>query len=222
LDLYPDSDRVGALGHAVRLPLGVHRLSGKRYPFLDEQGLPLPLGKLPDALAYLADAPRIPLEIIEDLHERLASYAAGIRTTSRDDDRSEQEVPPTTPSYSTRSEVMRWVDAHVSPLDLLEEFAPASELRRVGQGWLGWCPFHDDHAEQKDGSPGTPSLYVVRNDRYGWSWQCLSSNCGQAHGPVRHSFRLYQELLGLDTKAAIRAALERWPDESREHPSTDQ
>jgi hypothetical protein len=220
LDLYPDSGRIGALGHAVRLPLGVHRVSGKRYPFLDEQGLPLPLAKLPEALAYLAQAPRIPLEVVEDLHERLAPYLERTRTPSRDD-RSEQDVPPAA-TYSTRSEVMRWVDAHVSPLDLLEEFAPTSELRRVGQGWLGWCPFHDDRAEQEDGSPGTPSLYVVRNDRYGWSWQCLSSNCAHAHGPMRHSFRLFQELLGLDAQAAIRAALDRWPDDAREHPTTDQ
>jgi hypothetical protein len=33
---------------------------------------------------------------------------------------------------------------------------------------------------------------------------------------MRHTFRLFQELLGLDAEEAIRAALERWPDQSRE------
>jgi hypothetical protein len=32
---------------------------------------------------------------------------------------------------------------------------------------------------------------------------------------MRHSFRLFQELLGLDTREAIRAALVRWPDDRR-------
>jgi hypothetical protein len=111
--------------------------------------------------------------------------------------------------------VLRWVDAYVSPLLLLAELAPASELRRAGQGYLGWCPFHDDRAPQADGSRGTPSLYVVQSARHGWSWRCLSSNCVQHAGPMRHSFRLFQELLGLNTRDALRAALERWPDETR-------
>jgi hypothetical protein len=40
LEFYPDSCARGVLGHAVRLPLGVHRKTGLRYPFFDEQGLP--------------------------------------------------------------------------------------------------------------------------------------------------------------------------------------
>src|SRR5262249_53944533 len=43
-------------------------------------------------------------------------------------------------------------------------------------------------APQVDGAPGTPSLYVVTNRRFGWSWRCLSSNCGTATGPMHHTF----------------------------------
>jgi hypothetical protein len=107
--------------------------------------------------------------------------------------------------------VIRWVDVHVSPLDLLEELAPETELERAGQGYLGWCPFHSDRAPQVDGIPGMPSFYVVQNTRYGWSWRCLSTNCVHAAGPMRHSFRLFQDLLALDASAAIQAALVRWP-----------
>jgi hypothetical protein len=35
-ELYPDLAVVGMLGHAVRLPLGIHRLTGKRYALFDE------------------------------------------------------------------------------------------------------------------------------------------------------------------------------------------
>ena len=214
LDVYPDTRRAGALGHAVRLPLGVHRLSGKRYPFLDEQGKPLPLARLSDALTYLTTAPRIAVEYLTLLQAQLA--AAEEESTAITSAEPLAVQPTERASSSTRSGVMRWVDAHISPLDLLAELAPTSELQRAGQGWLGWCPFHDDQAQQADGPPGTPSFYLVRNATHGWSWRCLSSNCAHHDGPMRHAFRLFQELLGLDAKEAIRAALERWPDESRE------
>jgi hypothetical protein len=107
--------------------------------------------------------------------------------------------------------VIRWVDAQVNLLDLLEELAPVTDMRLAGQGYLGWCPFHDDQAPDTNGDPGTPSFYVVFNTRYGWSWRCLSTNCPHNDGPMRHSFRLFQELLQLDVVSAIGAALTRWP-----------
>jgi hypothetical protein len=114
---------------------------------------------------------------------------------------------------SSTSGVIRWVDARVSPLDLLDELCPQTEMRVAGQGFVGWCPFHDDRAPDERGEPGTPSFYLVHNRRYGWSWRCLSSNCPYSEGPMKHSFRLLQDLLGLDARAAIGAALARWGGE---------
>jgi hypothetical protein len=114
--------------------------------------------------------------------------------------------------------VIRWVDAQVNPLDLLEELALATDMRLAGQGYLGWCPFHDDQAPDGAGDPGTPSFYVVHNRRYGWSWRCLSTNCPHSEGPMRHSFRLLQELLQLDVVSAIGAALTLWPDAGSSDP----
>jgi hypothetical protein len=108
--------------------------------------------------------------------------------------------------------VIRWVDAHVSPLTVLDELAPTSAPHRSGQGYLAWCPFHDDRAPDAGGCPGTPSFYVVHNARFGWSWRCLSPNCLHHSGPLRHTFRLFQELLQLDVRAAIRAAAVHWPE----------
>jgi hypothetical protein len=107
--------------------------------------------------------------------------------------------------------VIRWVDAEVSPLDLLAELAPDSAMQRVGQGYLGFCPFHDDTAPQSDGSPGTPSLYVVPHRVYGWSWRCLSTNCRLNDGPMKHSFRLFCELRHCSAREGIQAARLRWP-----------
>src|SRR5262249_33934776 len=85
-------------------------------------------------------------------------------------------------------DVIGWVQTHLSLPDLIAATHPEVRLRRAGQGWIGWCPFHDDEAPQPDGSPGTPSLYVVASHRYGWSWRCLSSNCGTGSGPMHHTF----------------------------------
>jgi hypothetical protein len=52
--------------------------------------------------------------------------------------------------------VIRWVDAHVAIPELLAELAPMTDLKKVGKGYLGWCPFHDDHAPDEAGRPGTP------------------------------------------------------------------
>jgi hypothetical protein len=234
-ELYPDTDgaepvrlgtfgHVGHLGHAVRLPLGVHRRTGRRYPLLSEQGEPLPLTTLRDLaaqMAHLLAHPRVSVEQLRVAARRLAvppdTVGEDSRMVRRARSPSGHGAPsgPPTPAWptTTTSAVIRWVDARVSPLDLLDELRPQSEMRIVGQGFLGWCPFHDDRARDERGEPGTPSFYVVHNRRYGWSWRCLSSNCAYSEGPMKHTFRLLQDLLGLDVRAAIGAAYARWGGE---------
>ncbi len=253
-ELYPDTDgaesarpgrlerwgHVGPLGHAVRLPLGVHRRTGRRYPLLDERGEPFPLTTPRDLAAQMAHLLAHPRISAEQLHA--AARRLGIPSDPNGDGAEERDIvdgrlarrarspsgagapsaqgAPTIPANSTTtSAVIRWVDAHVLPLDLLDELCPQSEMRIAGQGFVGWCPFHDDRAPDERGEPGTPSFYVVHNARYGWSWRCLSSNCAYSEGPMKHSFRLLQDLLGLDARAAIGAAYVRWGGElgSLEH-----
>jgi hypothetical protein len=194
VEVYPDKDT--GLGHAVRLPLGVHRQSGRRYPLLDADGLPRRFASRPAAVRFLLALPRVPLHWLQASWELPGSTVAPAGAS---------------PSNSTRSAVIRWVDARVAPLDLLADLAPSSAMQRVGKGYLGFCPFHDDAAPQSDGAPGTPSLYVVQDARYGWSWRCLSTNCYLHEGPLKHSFRLFCELLHLSAREGIAAARHRWP-----------
>jgi len=263
-EVYPDTDGAdpARLGHAVRLPLGVHRRTGRRYPLLAADGEPLPLATPRDLaaqMAHLLAYPRISaarlrvaagrLGIPPEADEageaseqrrigRAGQGGRGGRGGRRGDHHARGALAPAPPhgvsdppgrvaiapfpagpipiagtSTSTSSAVIRWVDARVSPLDLLDDLCPQSEMRVAGQGFLGWCPFHDDRAPDERGEPGTPSFYVVHNARYGWSWRCLSSNCPYSEGPMKHTFRLLQELLGLDVRAAIGAALARWANE---------
>jgi hypothetical protein len=204
LEVYPDHTE---LGHAVRVPLGIHRRTWQRYPFPDQDGMPVDLKDLQAAMAFALAQPAI-------RPEQLRVVAATLDIAGQSSVRSPgvslaSSVPA--PS-STTSAVIRWVDAQVNLLDLLEELAPVTDMRLAGQGYLGWCPFHDDQAPDANSDPGTPSFYVVHNTRYGWSWRCLSTNCPHSDGPMRHSFRLFQELLQLDVVSAIGAALTRWPE----------
>jgi len=220
-ELYPDTGLVVALGHAVRLPLGVHRKTGLRYPPYDASGLPCVFTAPTRAAAFVLDAlPRIPAARIRAPwaaflaegggHGRRDRQRAAAGEASRGNMVASSVVAPG-PRIGTRSAVIRWVDAEVSPRDLLVELAPDTELRKVRRGYLGWCPFHDDRAADAAGLPGTPSFYVVRDRRFGWSWRCLSTNCALAAGPMKHSFRLWQELLGVSVAAAVVEAAQRWP-----------
>jgi hypothetical protein len=228
-ELYPDTPAARVLGHAVRLPLGIHRKTGLRYPLFDAEGLPCAFTSIEKAVTHLLSAPRVasgPLRVRWELivADRMAARSERAQRAEREravkqtgaDGASEAPVgPPVGPRrgiVGTRSAVIRWVDEHVSPLELLAELAPESELRRAGRGSIGWCPFHDDRApDAATGSAGSASIYVVADRRYGWSWRCLSTNCAQSAGPMRHSFRLLQELLGVSVAAAIREAASRWP-----------
>jgi hypothetical protein len=204
LEVYPDRTE---LGHAVRMPLGIHRRTGQRYPFLDRDGHSIDLENLPAAMAFALAQPAI-------RPEQLRAVVATLGVAGQSSWRSPggSSASSVSPPSSTTSAVIRWVDAQVNLLDLLEELAPATNMRLAGQGHLGWCPFHDDQAPDANGDPGTPSFYVVHNSRYGWSWRCLSTNCAHSDGPMGHSFRLFQELLHLDVVSAIGAALTRWPE----------
>jgi hypothetical protein len=226
-ELYPDTGSAGALGHAVRLPLGIHRKTGLRYPPYDTEGLPCVFSSPERAAAYILEATsRIPGALMRGPWEAfLASGGSHSRhgvgapasdsppaiTTVPRVERPHAALPPHGERMGTRSTVIRWVDAHITPLDLLAELAPETEMKRVGRGYLGWCPFHDDRAWDASGRPGMPSFYVVHDQRYGWSWRCLSTNCAQSTGPMRHSFRLIQELLGFGVGATIGHARDRWP-----------
>jgi hypothetical protein len=178
LEIYPDADRPDALGHAVRLPLGVHRRTGRRYPLLDGDGTPLVFPDRVAALAYLIAYPRIlpaqldaalaALAALADLSigevplrlplpplppapplpvapSRAPTSAASrvspvspvspVASVARASDKAERaprpgerlQPTPALPRSGTWSPVIRWVDAHVSPLDLLEELCPRSE-----------------------------------------------------------------------------------------------
>jgi hypothetical protein len=127
IELYPKQDelRTGP-GSLMRLPLGVHQKSGKRYHFVTADGVPL-APTIRDQIALLA-SPQIVLQTFID--ETLAKVPPA-------------PSPPPTPDFSsfrkgqgeTLSETLK---ATVSVPDFVGRFV---ELDRQGRGH---CPFHDD------------------------------------------------------------------------------
>lgn len=215
-ELYPETTAAGALAHAVRLPLGIHQLSRLRYPFLDATGQPQSARDVTLAVQTWLAQPRIPArQVQQHVAQGAPSLAESLhpaRTAHALTQPPEACASSETGNKSTTSPVIRWVDAHVSLPNLLAELAPATELRAVGRGFLGWCPFHDDRAPDSDGAPGTRSFYVVHDDTFGWSWRCFSTNCTQSRGPLRHTFQFFEDILAIDARAAIGEALRCWPD----------
>jgi hypothetical protein len=175
----------------VRLPLGVHRRTGRRYPLLDQAtGEPLRLvtpGDVARQMAFLLAYPRVSRPQMQAIASHLettqlwshlvarAVARTGSRSTTREAVAADGGTgdtgdtggaggagkgwPPEAPAArgtpgtpvadvaitqsTTTSAVIRWVDDRVSPLDLLDELCPASEMGVAGQGFIGWCPFHD-------------------------------------------------------------------------------
>src|SRR5258708_1673397 len=209
IELYPPAslaaDKGGAVknarpgvGCAVRAPFGVHRLSGRAYPFVDALERPCHPLRQPDALTWLVRQPRAATYQLQDARVRLrgllAAALGGWTERATSDAKADVVAPSPRPhesqaasqralSAAPRSDermisVIAQVNEHLDLRDLIEATHPDVALRRAGRGAIGWCPWHDDDAPQGDGSAGTPSLYVGVASRHGWRWRCLSANCG--------------------------------------------
>ncbi len=181
-ELYPDlplgvapvgsaPGKVGkVLGHAVRLPLGVHRKTQRRYPLFDARGLPCAFTTMETAAAFVLAVPRV---VAGPLRERWQAFVADhtaaqkaaqvkrmeqaetveraqrVQAIKRAGAYAAPDAPETHirtrvgERVGTHSTVIRWVDAQISPLELLVELAPDAQMRRAGRGYIGWCPFHD-------------------------------------------------------------------------------
>ncbi|MBA2680745.1 MAG: hypothetical protein H0U76_20410 [Ktedonobacteraceae bacterium] len=227
-EVYPDAEAAGSLGHAVRLPLGKHPQTDIWYPLLDPHGHVLKFPAMERALLHLIEHPRVPAEwwrhgwqtALMERQRRIGMTPVAVslwdapKLAQEAEAKAKGEIAVLARRESHALAIMQWVDANVSPLELLDVYAASAQPSRQGKGYLAWCPFHDDIAPQSDGSPGTPSLYLVDDHYhgYGWSWKCLSSNCRLHAGPMKHSFRLLMELAGLSAGAAVPLAVRMWPD----------
>jgi len=126
IEIYPKQDKPGkGPGSLVRLPLGIHKLTGKRYHFINLDGTPL-APTIRDQLRVLSDPERVPLTFLDEVVGR-APKAANISPTPR------FNVKP-----DMGGSVSERVKNRISVFEFVSQYV---ELDNRGKGH---CPFHDD------------------------------------------------------------------------------
>jgi hypothetical protein len=199
IEVYPNSDVPAGLKgitHVVRLPLGVHQVTKQHYPFVDGSLRPCHRNDAASGLSWLLG--------------QSVNTSAWLHAALHQLEVRAQPSPPeplSAPARKVQGGMIRWANVEADLLEVIQATKPEVSLRPSGQGYIGWCPWHDDTAPDTDGTPGTPSLYVIQNQRYGWSWRCLSTNCG-AHDEVHmhHTFDWFEWCCAGDVAAAIALA----------------
>ncbi|MCZ7538799.1 MAG: CHC2 zinc finger domain-containing protein [Anaerolineae bacterium] len=130
VELYPKQDelRTGP-GSLVRLPLGIHRKSGKRYYFVTLSGEPL-APSVREQMRLLAYPVPVSPTFVEDLLSR-APEAKQVFPTPSFEHRPAAEGDALSERIKNRISVYEFVSQYV----------------QFDRGTKGLCPFHDDHEE---------------------------------------------------------------------------
>lgn len=150
MELYPKQERASwsEPGSLIRVPLGVHRRSGRRYPFVQREGGRLaPVARsVSETLAWLAHVERVTVPDVLAVAPALPvldqaagqgthTYVAGVGGGA---------------SLTSFTSIRAWCAAQ----DSVAVIAHYVDLDRRG---MGCCPFGEHHADGKDAHP---SLWV--------------------------------------------------------------
>jgi hypothetical protein len=147
MELFPKQSRLGSgSGSLVRMAFGVHRLTGQSYGFISPDGAPIALS-IPEQIKVLSSHQRVSKAALDDW--------VGHRSSS---------PPKAIPGSSEHSGELLSASIKDS-ISVLEFISQYLDLKPVGSGAIGLCPFHDDH---------NPSFGV--NDE-GNFWHCFAG-CG--------------------------------------------
>jgi hypothetical protein len=127
VELYPKQDRLAdGPGSLIRMPFGVHRLTGRRYGFYTLDGSPLA-----PSIREQIYALETPETVPEAAFEAYRSF-----------------VPPqpvaavTEPPEELTGTLSERIKAKVTVLEFVSQYV---DLKPTASGAVGLCPFHDDH-----------------------------------------------------------------------------
>jgi hypothetical protein len=127
VELYPKQDQVAdGPGSLIRMPFGVHRLTGRRYGFYTADGSPL--APIIREQIYALGAPETVPEAAFEAYRSLVSSRLASAITEP------LEAPPDTVSEK--------IKASVTVLEFVSQYV---DLKPTASGAIGLCPFHDDH-----------------------------------------------------------------------------
>jgi hypothetical protein len=175
VEFYPKQDEAAGVGSLIRVPLGVHQLSGRRYPFVvSRAGQLVPVAsRLLDTLAALKEIER-------------ARVPQDLLIASRQTERARSQTSQTTLSP------IRWLSRSSTIADWCAEqdpFATIGHYVSLDRRGLGCCPFGEHHTGGRDVHP---SFQVFEpKHRGGNCWRCYT---GDVSGNVFNFLQLYHKL----------------------------
>jgi hypothetical protein len=152
LELYPKQDQLlpGGLGNLVRGPLGVHLLTGSRYPFVDPISSEYVSRSVAGTIEYLGEAPKLSVA-------KAAEIVAAHRI-------QQKSAPPTARRESgVASPIER------AKVQLGELTAFAEQYTRLNGAGKGACPLPDH------GPDSRPSFSITPDGR---RWTCFHEMSG--------------------------------------------
>jgi hypothetical protein len=192
VEVFPKRDRLDAgaqVGNLVRGPLGIHRLTGRRYPFLDPISLQPLAGSVQATLEYLQTVPRLTQA---EMTARLAGSLAAVATPLDFPRRTSRPAPET----AGRRSPIQQLNAQIGDL-----YAFISQYVELDSSGRALCPFHPDVH---------PSFAV---DRQRGFWTCfheVNPKTGRYLGGDAVEF--YRRLKGLTHREAIDELKEAFRD----------
>jgi hypothetical protein len=188
VEFYPKQDEGRAYGSLIRLPLGVHLLSGKRYPFVEwtPDGLVEVAPTINEMIEWLAISERVAVSAPALVAARASSAPVAPHTPIV----SHPRVPIRTPSPTT---IHEWC---------LEQdpFAVIGGYVELDEAGMGCCPFGWHHDDGQDTHPSF-RVYAPRSATSS-CWYCYTSEIG---GNVFDFLLLYHHLDARTLWQSIRA-----------------
>ena len=129
IEIYPKQDNVDkGPGSLIRLPFGIHRLTGRRYGFYTPSGEPL--AKTLTEQVYILESPQV---VSNALFSAYQSVSPSLTPEARLDVLSD----PT-------DVVSKRIKTQMTALEFISRYV---DLKQTASGGVGLCPFHaDEHS----------------------------------------------------------------------------
>jgi hypothetical protein len=127
VELYPKQDQLAdGPGSLIRMPFGVHRLTGRRYRFYTADGSPL-APTVREQICALRTPETVPEAVFDAYRSFVPPHPASAVTSLPEE------------LAGTLSERIK---AKVTVLEFVSQYV---DLKPTASGAVGLCPFHDDH-----------------------------------------------------------------------------
>jgi hypothetical protein len=127
VELYPKQDQLAdGPGSLIRMPFGVHRLTGRRYGFYTSDGSPLT-----PTIREQIYALKTPETVPEAAFETYRSFVL-----------PQPVAAVTEPPEELTGTLSERIKASVTVLEFVSQYV---DLKPTASGAVGLCPFHDDH-----------------------------------------------------------------------------